>query len=464
MMTITRHKILLFLLPLLIFLPIFFQLNHGLFDSTEMHFNSGGALLDLPIPISAFICFLGILFLGKYQPSNISLTFIFFSFILMFASVIATTGNDLAAELAKFILMIQFLLPMFAMTLGQMYVAQIKSLKFRTDFFLHRPLFYLLMTLVPLQLVMTWLHGSPCLISSLGIFSIYQHLQYVPMIFVGAYLIVIFTAWNNDGLSRLPKWLLAFLTLVVCIYAIASMSMAALATFTLGVLMFSSYQIRRHKDKSVVLLIVSSLLIGGVYAGYAKQYFTNIDCGFSSKVSAVNNSQRIQERPFQEQTAIDKTDIESSEKNITIKENISNTLIWYIPANILERLTYWSFYIDQLIQQPSALLAGVKEAPDRSLYPSAHNYYLDFIYNFGFVALLPLLILIGITFNLILRNHRSVYCSPYLLSICMVILFYIVFDNMLKVSMRQPYSGIVTFFLWGILVSELNLLRGNKKP
>ena len=27
--------------------------------------------------------------------------------------------------------------------------------------------------------------------------------------------------------------------------------------------------------------------------------------------------------------------------------------------------------------------------------------------------------------------------------------------NMLKVGMRQPYPGIITFFLWGLLLSHL---------
>jgi hypothetical protein len=36
-----------------------------------------------------------------------------------------------------------------------------------------------------------------------------------------------------------------------------------------------------------------------------------------------------------------------------------------------------------------------------------------------------------------------------------VVLFLILTDNSLKVGMRQPYPGILTFFFWGVLLSRL---------
>ena len=54
------------------------------------------------------------------------------------------------------------------------------------------------------------------------------------------------------------------------------------------------------------------------------------------------------------------------------------------------------------------------------------------------------------------KNNVSV------LSALSVIVLYLLFvDNLFRVSLRQPYSGIFTFFLWGLLISKLSY--SNKK-
>ncbi len=45
--------------------------------------------------------------------------------------------------------------------------------------------------------------------------------------------------------------------------------------------------------------------------------------------------------------------------------------------------------------------------------------------------------------------------TPGLMGITIVVIFLIVFDNMVKVGLRQPYPGIFTFFMWGILSMKL---------
>jgi hypothetical protein len=44
-----------------------------------------------------------------------------------------------------------------------------------------------------------------------------------------------------------------------------------------------------------------------------------------------------------------------------------------------------------------------------------------------------------------------------------VVLFFLLADNMLKVGMRQPYPGIITFFLWGIVISACIEMRRERK-
>ena len=93
--------------------------------------------------------------------------------------------------------------------------------------------------------------------------------------------------------------------------------------------------------------------------------------------------------------------------------------------------------------------------PDRTKYPSAHNYYLDFSYNFGVAPLLPLLSLLGLTLIGVCRKWQVMRKSAPLLGLAVTVLFIVLVDNSFKVGMRQPYPGILTFFLWGLLLTQL---------
>ena len=97
--------------------------------------------------------------------------------------------------------------------------------------------------------------------------------------------------------------------------------------------------------------------------------------------------------------------------------------------------------------------------------PSSHkcnNYYLDFVYNFGFLALLPLLFLIGYSLHLAFKFRHNIMQSERLLGLCMIVFFLVLVDNNFKVALRQPYPGILTFFLWGVLLSRLLCLKKDK--
>jgi O-antigen ligase len=107
-------------------------------------------------------------------------------------------------------------------------------------------------------------------------------------------------------------------------------------------------------------------------------------------------------------------------------------------------------------------LLGHAKRPDRTKFPSAHNYYLDFIYNFGFISLIPLLAVIGYTLGKIYQHREEILKSPGLLGIAAVVVFMLLADNSLKVGLRQPYSGILTFFLWGVLLSRFTKLEAPK--
>ncbi|TLP61155.1 MULTISPECIES: hypothetical protein [Pseudomonas] len=128
-----------------------------------------------------------------------------------------------------------------------------------------------------------------------------------------------------------------------------------------------------------------------------------------------------------------------------------------------ERLVYWRFYFDGIRESGQAFLFGHAQAPSRGAYPSGHNYYLDFVYNFGFIALLPLLGLALFTSYQVLKNFSRVFADPHLLAVAGVVVFLLLIDNSFKVGMRQPYPGIVSFFLWGVLLAGLARCRDRHK-
>lgn len=73
-----------------------------------------------------------------------------------------------------------------------------------------------------------------------------------------------------------------------------------------------------------------------------------------------------------------------------------------------------------------------------------------------------MLILILATLRGAYRKRKDIFASPELMSITIVVLYLLFVENMLKVGMRQPYPGIFTFFLWGILISKLSVFSLRK--
>lgn len=218
------REVLMMIIAFFVLLPVFFQINTGIFNSPNIVYDSGGVLGNLPIPVSIIACFAGILLLGGYRRAYLSLSFIFFSFIIMLIASLVSTANHDDEINAKLMFLIQFILPMAALVLGQLYESRGEN-----SLIINKAFLYVIVTIVPLQLLSTWMHGQFYLSPEMFLFSIYQHLQYVPVILVSAYLIALYGLWQ---LPRFRKLLLILIP-VMGVYAAASNSILAL------VLMFS---------------------------------------------------------------------------------------------------------------------------------------------------------------------------------------------------------------------------------
>ena len=144
---------------------------------------------------------------------------------------------------------------------------------------------------------------------------------------------------------------------------------------------------------------------------------------------------------------------------VEVKKNIKNKYSQFavyevLPKSIKERFVYWDFYMQEILASPKVFLFGHNTRPDRELYPSAHNYYLDIIYYFGIIALIPFVYLFSILIIktvIILKEGKG---TIELFALLLVVFFFMALDNSLKVSCRQPYSGMVIFFLIGKLLMQ----------
>jgi len=138
-----------------------------------------------------------------------------------------------------------------------------------------------------------------------------------------------------------------------------------------------------------------------------------------------------------------------------------NKFIALLPNNLKERFYYWGFYGKGIFEGPKIFLFGHEHRPDRNAYPSAHNYYLDLIYNFGVISILPFIYLIILTIRSCWQVTKSGLLTPSLAILITVVGFFVFADNFLKVSFRQPYPGMVMFFLWGVLLTKVSISDEN---
>lgn len=409
-------------IALFILLPVFFQIQGGIFREPSMMIDSGGLISRLPIPLSVLGCFVGIIFIGRFRYTNASLSMIFFSFIMMLiASLISTYHQDQATK-AKLFFLLQFILPMFALVLGQQYEGlDPKMIQLRKAFFC------VLCIIVPIQLLSTYVQGQRHLSPYLYLFSIYQHWQYVPVVFTSAFMLVLYGCWEEHHYKRI---LMLFFP-IMSVYAAASNSGMALVLLIAGTAGYLYYKSRRGKmDK---MLMYSMILIITLSASYIYIY--------RGGSSSWNKIQVLR---------VDKI------VNFDFSIDIRNS------RSISERIPTWKFYVEGTVKDIKTFFVGNAQRPDRNKYPSAHNYYLDFLYNFGFLSLIPLICLIGITIHGVCRMRKEISSSPKLIGLVIVVFFILFVDNFLKVGLRQPYPGIFSFFLWGILLSELIKLNRKK--
>ena len=418
-----------FWIAFLLFFPLFFQLSGQIYNSQNPVADSGGIILQLPLPVSILACYFGLLFIGWSKRAYLSLYFIVLLFILMaLTSVINANCNNIF-EHCKLLLFLQYMLPVCALILGQL-------LEKRSDDkrIIEKAILVTLIIIVPLQLLLTCLSGHMSLTHSMIFFSIYQHWQYVPSLLISGFIISLCALWEYPNYRKV----FIFMAPLIGIYASASYSMLSLFMALAGLSSFTVYRFFKYHDKKIVAVFICFFIFTSGYF-----YLSRNTHEYSEKYGFIK--------------VWEKYGILKCLKNLRFSKRDE-----IIPKNLNQRFEDWNLYGTSIMENSRVFFLGHKKPFDRSVTTSAHNYYLDFVYNFGFLALLPLLFLIGYSLHLAFKFRHNIMQSERLLGLCMIVFFLVLVDNNFKVALRQPYPGILTFFLWGVLLSRLLCLKKDK--
>lgn len=423
-----RHLFAMSTLGFCIVMPIFFRIDGTLFFESETILNSGQNLAALPLPISIGMMFLGIAIFGNYSVAIRSIYVLFvFSIILTFSALFVAQTNE-AALGPKILALGQYVLPMFGLVLGEMYGdASTKPI-------FERSALLMLLMILPAQLAATWMMGYTLLQPKIFVFSIYQHLQYFPMIVTALATMVCFGLWKE---SRSIRCLLVVFIPFTMVYMLATLSMGGIIGLIAGITSFCAwYWIQGIAKRSLLVILGITLFSSACYLWIAQS-------GHLAKwIHPIEDAR--EEMTFE-----------------TKFVNLDTTLIIPLPKSVLERRDIWAGYLSELLNPPLAFFVGHIKNPSIASYPSAHNYWLDLVYNFGFIALIPMLALISRTILLALKVGKDILRDPLVLGACIATAYLIVFEGFLKVGMKQPYPGILTFFIWGLLLVRMRHLQHN---
>jgi hypothetical protein len=325
------------------------------------------------------------------------------------------TNGDPSLQRVKFVFLIQFLLPMFGLVLGQMYIWGRKE----ADSAYLKGFFIVIVVLLPWQLAVTMADGRSLLAPYLGAFSIYQHLDYVPMVFTAIFVLLLPRMWS----SLISKSVAIVLGLMLTIYLSKSLSSVAPWLLLAGMALFTWMRFRLYKDRSAGILFIS------VLCGYLL---------FNPSGQIVNHQA---------------TDV--SRAAVSDTNQVGQGRLSALPP-------VKEYSVSDVYASGEAFLFGHPERPARTQNMTTKNYYLDLAFNFGMVSLIPMLCLIFYTAHLVRSNWTAVASSIDRALLLLVVLSLVVIDNSVQVGLRQPYSGVFAFFLWGLLLATLNHKQNNQ--
>ncbi len=393
---------------LLVF-PLFFQLESGVFRDTTLLFDAHRDILKLPIPFSVIASFAILIGMGHFARARVAFVFVFAAFVLMLFTTIAGTPLDSDQQQYRFFLLAQFVLPMFALIAGQLF----ESAGGGKAYTLENCMLYVLIFIVPLQMISSWLQGAWLLQPSVYVFSVYQHLHYVPIMLVAVFMFIFHSLWQS-----VSKNALLLLIFAMAIYVVMTASLFIVTAYFVGLLLYGGYFWRWHQSQKMIIYSLLAAMVGLVYWQLAGTLL----------VDGLPTTQ-----------------------NLVAYTGMGGKAFLAFE----EKMTVWGQLMQVVWHEPKTLLLGYPDLSDHGQLRVSSNYYLAFISGFGLVGTLPMLMLVRYTLLLVYKNRKFVTQRAGFLFPCMVLMFLLLIENAFYVGLRQPYSATLTFFLWGVVLNRL---------
>jgi hypothetical protein len=431
------------LIPPLVFAPVFFQLDGRLYTDPATVEAPRGMVTNLPIPISVLVCAIAVAFMARRWLRDPLVLILISAVPLMFVTSLVAGDGAMSWTKSK-LLLFQFALPMAGFAVG-------REIARDTDAVLRagRWLLGLTVAVATAQLASTWFrHGSPLLVSDVFGIEIYGHLQYVPVLVMAAYVVGVFAVIGSPASSAKLRRAAMLFAPVMAMYVAASMSLTALLGFWMALLLLVALPVGRANRFVAAASLVVAVCLSAAYTVTA----TSRSAAFQAKFLGLSAEEAL--------AASGKDVLQASSEDMpALPPGVDPELL----PNVSERYVYWEYFVRNSTSSVRSFLFGHTEQPDIRVYPSAHNYYLDLLYNFGVLPLVPIAVVIASTLLYGLLSAGALRRSPALAGLAFITLLLLVIDNGLKVSMRQPYPGIATFLLWGMLSMQLEMHLLNRR-
>lgn len=401
--------------------PLFYQLSGQFFHTASCGFDPKGGILQTPLPIALPICFIGIVLTYRFENRHFGMGLVFTVFMALLFSIAVLSEGGNKAGLDKFLLLIQFIVPLFGFILGKLYRPPSSSF-----LSIEAIALYVLLFIIPLQLVRTFSQETCLLVSDMHVFSLYQHIQYLPLIFLSLYFLAVGSLYK----SYFFQAVCLMLAPLMGVFAVSSLQVSSLVFLLAGSVFFLFLLKTDWRYKFLLLLLV--------WIGVLVMLPNRME-NYAGKFNSI---------------AVEKTQNTGGGNKVADASPAAVTSA-AVPRLIAERLGYWRYYIEGITSGPRAFFLGHLSPPDREAFPSAYNYYLDLVYNFGALALIPFIYLISLTLYKTARLAITRQFPRQLIFPAFIIFYYLFVENIFKVPFRQPYPGLIIFFLWGIYMERI---------
>jgi hypothetical protein len=389
-----------FIFVLLLIVPIFFNLQDGLYIGQNFKKEK---ILELPLPISFFVftlIFIITFFINKkknifFFKEKIVQVYLVSFFLIVFINIFYFN-----LDYERTLYLLQFFLPLLGLFVGYFF--------FNNFFFLIT--YRILFIFFSIHLLGSLLQGKNFLNPYLYFFQIYQNFQYVNPT-------LIFLACTSLMMIREQIYKINFY-LFICLIFI--------------------YSFYAYSFSSIIIFFVSFIFLFKSNFNQKKLKYLFLSLFFLSLFFIfIQRNNTMDKKSF-----IDKNNI----NYFNNYQKFTKILNFELPESVSLRARIWNVYVND-IWENNSLFFGSRLLDLDKKYSGAHNLFIDSIYKFGILLAIPFFYLfIFIIFSIIKESDSKKK------KILIIFFLFLLIENFFKTSLKQPYSGIISYYIFAILL------------